>query len=150
MAPDATETAMALTREMRALRGRLREESQPPSDELTLPQALALGSIREGGPITNAALAQIEHVRHQTMNQTVAVLSDRGYVKRRPDPDDARRVLIEITAAGDQVLEQIMTARYGWLSAAIEETLTPAERDILAISAELMRRLAGADVPSDH
>jgi DNA-binding MarR family transcriptional regulator len=149
VAHDATDTAMALTRAMRVLRGRLRAESQPPPDELTLPQVLALANIREAGAISNAALAQAEHVRHQTMNQTVAVLSAGGYVVRRPDPDDARRVLIEVTPAGEEVVERIMQARHGWLTEAIEETLTPAERETLATSAELMRRLAGTELSSD-
>jgi DNA-binding MarR family transcriptional regulator len=148
MDEEATRAAMTLTRGMHLLRGRLRAESLARADELTLPQVLALGSIYEAGAISNQALADKEHVRHQTMNQTVAVLSAGGFVVRGPDPDDARRVLIEVTPAGEEVLERIMSARHGWLGEAIEETLTPAERDILAISAELMLRLAGADVPS--
>jgi len=143
---EATDTAVALSRAMRALRGRLRAESQPPTDELTMPQLLALWSIREAGAISNAALAQAEHVRHQTMNETVAVLSAGGYVVRRPDPADARRVLIEVTPEGDEVLDRVVAARHGWLAEAIEKTLTPAEREVLASSAELMRRLAGADI----
>ena len=38
-------------------------------------------------------LAAAEHVRPQSMAQTVGDLEDEGLVSRRPDPDDRRRAL---------------------------------------------------------
>jgi DNA-binding MarR family transcriptional regulator len=143
--PDASPsrtTAIAISKAMRQLRSRLRQESQPSPTELSMPQALALGRIREEGPIANAALAAAEHMRPQSMHEIVGLLESRGYVRRRVDPSDRRKLLIEATPAGRRIVDELMAIRHEWLAAAIDETLSPAERDILAVAAGLMERVA--------
>lgn len=48
-------------------------------------------------------LAQLAHVRKQTMAQAVAELEDLGYVERRPDPSDRRARLVFLTRRGKAV-----------------------------------------------
>src|SRR5919198_5695716 len=43
-----------------------------------------------GGPVTISTLADKLGVTQQAASKTVADLWNRGYVTRRPDPDDAR------------------------------------------------------------
>ena len=143
-ATSSTATAVALTTAMRRLRGRMRRESHPSPEELSMPQALALGRIIEAGPISNAALAADEHVRPQSMSEIVSALDARGLVRRRADPDDGRASLIEATAAGRRLVERILAARHAWLAAAIEDELTAAERRTLAAAAALLERLAAS------
>jgi DNA-binding MarR family transcriptional regulator len=48
-------------------------------------------------------LAQLAHVRKQTMAQAVEQLERAGYVERRPDPHDRRARLVFLTLRGESV-----------------------------------------------
>src|SRR6202142_1099822 len=50
----------------------------------------------EGGTVSE--LANLPHVRKQTMAQTVEQLEQSGYVERRPNPSDRRSQLVFLTA----------------------------------------------------
>ena len=63
-------------------------------------QLSALASVTKHGPMRLADLAQIESVSAPATTRTVAELELRGLVQRRPDPDDGRAALIEVTAEG--------------------------------------------------
>lgn len=145
--PDDTyppATAVALTTAMRLLRARLRQESPPALAELTMPQALVLARIVEEGPIANATLAAGEYMRPQSTHEMVLFLEGRGLVERRPDATDRRKLLIGVTPAGRRIVSELMGVRHEWLAAAIEGELTTAEREMLAIAAGLMQRIASS------
>jgi DNA-binding MarR family transcriptional regulator len=57
----------------------------------------------EGATISE--LAELAHVRKQTMAQAVEQLERTGYVERRPNPQDRRSQLIYLTALGRSVPE---------------------------------------------
>jgi DNA-binding MarR family transcriptional regulator len=145
---DPAATAVALTSAIRRLRARLRQESPPALAELTMPQALILARIVEEGPISNAELAAGEHMRPQSTHEMVLFLEDRGLVARRSDPTDRRKLLIEVTSDGRRIVSELIGIRHEWLAAAIERDLTPAEREMLAIAAGLMQRIASVDLPN--
>jgi DNA-binding MarR family transcriptional regulator len=142
----SSSTAIALTAAMRRLRSRLRQESPPALAELTMPQALVLARIAEEGPISNAALAAGEYMRPQSTHEMVLLLERRGLVQRRRDPADGRKLLIEVTPRGRRIVSDLMRLRHEWLAGAIERDLTPAERELLAITAGLMDRIASSRV----
>jgi DNA-binding MarR family transcriptional regulator len=52
---------------------------------------------------TVSELANLSHVRKQTMAQTVEQLERSGYVERRPNPKDRRSQLVFLTARGERV-----------------------------------------------
>jgi DNA-binding MarR family transcriptional regulator len=141
---DPAATAVALTAAMRRLRARLRQESPPALAELTMPQALVLARVAEEGPVSNATLAASEYTRPQSTHEMVLFLERGGLVERRPDPADRRKLLIEVTPAGRRIVSELMGIRHEWLAAAIERDLTPAEREMLAIAAGLMQRIASS------
>lgn len=122
----------------------MRTESAPPDGQWSWSwsQLATLKQIRDGGPLTVSALAVAEHVRPQSMAATVAALADEGFVAREPDPSDGRKTLISITVAGRDLLTAIPAQREAWLTAVIEEHLSPAERKALAKAAQIMERLA--------
>jgi DNA-binding MarR family transcriptional regulator len=95
---------------------------------------------REGSTYVSA-LATAEHVRPQSMAQTIAELEGQGFVHKRDDPEDGRRLLIEITPEGRRRLEQDRRRRQDWLSEAMDHELSDAERATIAGAIPLLRRL---------
>jgi DNA-binding MarR family transcriptional regulator len=117
---------------------RLRAENTFPISHATV-----LSRVDRGGPATTSALAAAERVRPQSMAQTLAELEGDGLVARRPDPDDGRRILIELTPRGKEVLGEDRRRREGWLAGAIAE-LSEEEQALLIRVVPLLRRLAGS------
>jgi DNA-binding MarR family transcriptional regulator len=132
-APLASELRVVLGQLLR----RLRAEHRFP-----ISQGTVLGRLDREGPRAVSDLAAAERVRPQSMAQTVGDLEDDGLVERRPDPSDGRRASVSLTAAGREALEADRRHREGWLVKAIEEELTPEERQTLGDSVSLLRRLA--------
>lgn len=67
--------------------------------------ALSVLNVRPG--ITSSELARRSFVRAQSMADTVAVLLEQSWVRREPDPVNARRLLLHPTAQGGQVLGRV-------------------------------------------
>jgi DNA-binding MarR family transcriptional regulator len=107
-----------------------------------LAQATVLGRLDREGASSVSDLAVAEHVRPQSMAQTVGDLESEGLVSRRPDPEDGRRALVELTAHGREALAADRDRREGWLAEAIGSDLTAEEQDVLARAVPLLRRLA--------
>src|SRR3954465_9785210 len=60
----------------------------------------ALGALSAAGPLRPGDLAGREGVAAPTMTRIVAGLEEAGYVRRAPDPQDGRAVLVDLTDAG--------------------------------------------------
>jgi DNA-binding MarR family transcriptional regulator len=101
-----------------------------------------LGRLERGGPLTTSALAAAERMRPQSMAQVVGELLDDRLVLRRPDPSDGRRILVEITTRGVQVLHDDRDRRASWLAQAIEQEFDRDERTQLFRAIPLLKRLA--------
>lgn len=114
------ETATELMKAMTRLRARLRAESTPTEMSWSWSQLTTLARIVEDGPTTTSALAAAEHVRRQSMAQTVAGLREDGLVVAEPDPDDGRQTLLSATRDGHDLIAAIPVARTAWLDAAFE------------------------------
>jgi DNA-binding MarR family transcriptional regulator len=140
---SATDTAL-LAADLRGVIGqlirRLRKENLFP-----LNQASVLGRLDREGPGSVSDLAAAERVRPQSMAQTVGDLEADALVERNPDPDDRRRALVSLTAAGQERIEADRRAREGWLVKGFEEL---PDDDLAAIerAVEILRRLADSDV----
>jgi DNA-binding MarR family transcriptional regulator len=91
--------------------------------------------------MTARQIADLERLQPQSLTRTLRALQDDGLIRRRPDPEDRRRVRLAITPKGVDALAHDMARRDAWLAAALEE-LTAAERGVLELAAELMQRLA--------
>jgi DNA-binding MarR family transcriptional regulator len=75
------------------------------------------------------------------MAQTVGELEGEGLVERRPDPEDGRRAIVELTAAGHKTLEEDRGRRVGWLVSAIEQ-LPRNDQRVLSRATEIIGRLS--------
>jgi DNA-binding MarR family transcriptional regulator len=138
--PDVHEVAAALRVSIGLLLRRLRQVR--PGDELTLPESSALARLDRTGPATPGALAKLEQISPQSMGATVASLEARGLVERHPDPQDGRRVVLSVTAAGLEVLRNKRGARTEQLAKALSSGFTDAEVRQLRAAAPLLERLA--------
>jgi DNA-binding MarR family transcriptional regulator len=107
----------------------------------TWSQITTLNRIADEGPTTVSALAFAEHVRPQSMAETVA-LRQEGFVAAKSDPTDGRKTLMSITPAGRKLISTIRPTRDAWLEAAIGKHLTSAECRALLRAADIMERLA--------
>jgi DNA-binding MarR family transcriptional regulator len=108
----------------------------------TWSQLSTLHRIATEGPTTVSALANAEHVRPQSMAETVAALRRDGLVAAKPDPTDGRKTLMSITASGRKLVSSIGPIREAWLEAAIDQQLTPTDCRTLLKAAGIMERLA--------
>ena len=140
--PHPREVARRLPQAMVRLRARLRAESTPRDMRWTWSQLSTLHRIATEGPTTVSALANAEHVRPQSMAETVAALRRDGLVAAKPDPTDGRKTLMAITASGRKLLSSVIPIREAWLERAIDEQLTPADCRTLLKAADIMERLA--------
>jgi DNA-binding MarR family transcriptional regulator len=143
--PVPTQTDIApLASDLRVVLGqlirRLRSENIFP-----LNQASVLGRIDRCGPQSVSDLAAAERVRPQSMAQTVGDLEADALVERKPDPDDRRRALVNLTGAGLARIEAYRAAREGWLVKSLEE-LPDSDRETVEQAVEILRRVADADV----
>jgi DNA-binding MarR family transcriptional regulator len=134
----ASELRVVLGRIVRRLRAERVERRGLP-----LAQVIVLGRLDRGGPSGISALAAAEHMRPQSMAATVALLEEAGLVARHPDPEDRRRVAIDLTPAGREVLAADRARREGWLAEAIRTDLNAREQKLLAEATGLLARLAG-------
>jgi DNA-binding MarR family transcriptional regulator len=77
------------------------------------------------------------------MTAHVQRLESGGWARRRPDPSDARAVLVDITPAGRAVLEDIRTRRARVVAPDLDR-LTAAERATLAEAVKILQRVVTA------
>ena len=105
-------------------------------------QASVLSRLDREGTQTTSALAAAERVRPQSMAQTLADLEADELISRRPDPEDRRQVLIELTARGSERVAEGRGRREDWLAAAIAAERSSEEQRTLLAAVPLLRRLS--------
>src|ERR1700712_3501558 len=119
---------------------RLRQQRVDPS--VTLTHLAALSTLKRHGPMSPGELAAHERVQPPSMTRVVVALEGMGLVSRTPHPTDGRQVIIELTAAADELLSAEAGAREAWLSEPLQE-LSAEERVVLREAAVIMDKLAG-------
>jgi DNA-binding MarR family transcriptional regulator len=142
------ETAATLMAAMTRLRARLRTESSPgtPGEmPVTWSQLTTLKRVIENEPVSIGELAQAEHVRRQSIAETVASLRGQGLVETDKDLDDARRTLVRSSQEGRALMAAMPPARQAWIHAALLAHTSPRERETLFEAAAIMDRLADCE-----
>jgi DNA-binding MarR family transcriptional regulator len=139
----ALETASQLHRGATRLSRRL-HRGRRQGERLSLAQLGVLGELHRAESITASALAEALRVRPQSLTRLLAQLESRRLVVRHPDPADRRQSLIALTETGRRLLAEDVGERRTLLAAAMVETLSGTEQEMLRLAAQLMDRLAGA------
>jgi DNA-binding MarR family transcriptional regulator len=118
---------------MRALRTRL---GQPPG----LPNSghFPLLFMLTEGPHSLSELAEKHYVTLPTMSKTITTLSEHGFVRRSQSEADRRRLVIELTAAGNALLQRVTEEVVDHLASVLGE-LPAAERRKLVEGLTVLR-----------
>ncbi|HEX4822092.1 MAG TPA: MarR family transcriptional regulator [Acidimicrobiales bacterium] len=87
-----------------------------------------------------------------SMTSLIDTLEKAGYVERRPHPDDRRKVLVEITAAGAALVDEMLPTLHARERTIMSDALTPAEQaTLLGLLAKVqVAARAHSDDPPDR
>jgi DNA-binding MarR family transcriptional regulator len=131
---DVTRLRVALAR----LTRRLRKHEMA---GLTPTQLAALATIERSGPMRLGDVAAAEGIAPSTLTRLVTALEENAYVRRLPDPSDARASTLAITQRGHDMLERIRSETTQVLAESLRQ-LTPAQRGALAAALPVLEQLA--------
>lgn len=123
-APESeSESAVELAGRLHSLAIHVLRRARPADaeSELSAARLSALSVLVFGGPRGLGELAEAEQVTAPTMSRLVKALERSGYVERRPDPSDGRRVVLRATDAGRSVLETARGRRIELLEGLVAE-----------------------------
>nr|WP_232328112.1 MarR family transcriptional regulator [Kibdelosporangium sp. MJ126-NF4]CEL17346.1 Transcriptional regulator, MarR family [Kibdelosporangium sp. MJ126-NF4]CTQ91426.1 Transcriptional regulator, MarR family [Kibdelosporangium sp. MJ126-NF4] len=148
MDDDSRETAQALRWAVSRMAQRLRQQQPGREDALTRLGASVLANLRHSGPLTLTTLAAIEGLQPQSLTRPVNALAVAGYVTRSRDEDDRRQQTIAITDHGRAALSEHIQDGNAWLAQALKDKLSPAERAILRVAADLLTTVADSPDPT--
>ena len=110
-------------------------------DDVRDGQLSVLFVLAKEGPQTLGSLSEHERVSPPSMNRTVNALVDASLVSRGSSPHDGRKVLIEITDAGAELVRETKRRREAWFNRQLS-TLDSDERSAIYAAAPILGRLA--------
>ena len=100
----------------------------------------ALSSVDKFGPLTLGELAAREQVAPPTITKVVDKMVLADLVRRRPDPDDGRSSLVEITDLGRDRLDDFRRRRRTWLNERLGQ-LDASDQAVLATATVVLEAL---------
>lgn len=141
--PDLSESDAAAVSTLRSAVMRLsrRLRNQRVEESLTPTEMQVMATLARCGSATPGELARKEHVQPPSMTRIIAMLEEKGLVRREPHPDDRRQVVVSSTEQAESILEQSRAKRDAWL-AELATGLTPEEWAVLRAAAPVLERLA--------
>src|SRR6201996_8643764 len=104
-------------------------------------QLAALAALERHESMTPGELADHEKVQPPSMTRVIAVLEERGLVRREPHATDRRQVILTVTNEGRDVVQRVRRRREAWLAQRLQE-LTPDERQILLAAAPILEKIS--------
>jgi DNA-binding MarR family transcriptional regulator len=142
MGAPASDMELAAERLRKVLR-LLHRRAQGPSsaEEPTRSEQAIMAWLEEQGPMTIGALAAAEHVRPQSVGQTVDMLERQGWAERTRTCRDRRQVVVALTQAGGRALAVGRGLRQAWLVQALTTRYTPEERTRITDAIALLERI---------
>ena len=130
---DARRVAEAVGGLLAALTRQRRPAGDPEPGTLSTFQSIVLSALADHGPVRLGSLADALGTTDATASRNVDVLERHGLAERRPDPDDARGVVVAATSEG---LAEIRRRR--------RQLERLAQRALDGLSADEARRVADA------
>ncbi|PYC85383.1 MarR family transcriptional regulator [Streptomyces tateyamensis] len=100
-----------------------------------------LGTLARCGSATPGELARREHVQPPSMTRIIAMLEEKGLVRRESHPQDRRQVVVSMTEQAAEILDESRRRRNAWL-AELAAQLTEEEWARLREAAPVLDKLA--------
>jgi DNA-binding MarR family transcriptional regulator len=114
-------------------------------------QIFLLRKLQEGGELAPSAVALLIHGDRPSTTSMLDTMERAGWIRRRRDPGNGKRVLVRLTDAGRQKLEAVPAAL--WRSARMpldpEQGLEPEERAALLGLLEKLHGWMDGHLPKD-
>ncbi|MBX3078221.1 MAG: MarR family transcriptional regulator [Cryobacterium sp.] len=113
------------------------------TDIIGVPQFEVLTHLHDRGSTTPGELARLESVTPPAVNRTVNALEAAGFVQRVGDPDDGRRIIVEVTDAGHALIEETRRKRNARMHtefAGLSRDDRAALRRVTKLMSEMLRR----------
>ena len=134
--------AQALRPSVMRLARRLRQ-MRDDSVDLNSNQLSAMAVLLNSGDLLMGELAAAEKMQPPSMTRIVNGLEARGFVARRPHPDDRRQCLVTLSDEGRKILLANRRRRDEWLAIRIAQ-LAPTEREVLREAIEILEKVNSA------
>ena len=140
---ETSERDLAAISQLRSSTMRLarRIRHQPVEESLSPTEMGVLGTLARCGQATPGELARREHVQPPSMTRIVAMLEEKGLVRREPHPDDRRQVVVSSTEQAEAILAESRRRRNAWL-AELASGLDEDEWAALRAAAPVLYKLA--------
>ncbi|MFC1400380.1 MULTISPECIES: MarR family winged helix-turn-helix transcriptional regulator [Streptacidiphilus] len=141
--PELSESDAAAVSTLRSAVMRLsrRLRNQRVEESLTPTEMQVLATLARCGSASPGELARKEHVQPPSMTRIIAMLEEKGLVRREPHPDDRRQVVVSSTEQAESILDQSRAKRDAWLADLAGE-LSEEEWAVLRAAAPVLERLA--------
>lgn len=107
---------------------------------ITGPQRFVLRVLELAPKISSGALAEYLHLHPSTLTGVLQRLERRKLLVRRRDPNDARRVLLELTPAGRRVLKK----RTASVEAVVRAVISRERGKQIDTAVEVLQRITSA------
>jgi DNA-binding MarR family transcriptional regulator len=104
-------------------------------------QLAALSALERHDSMTPGELADHEKVQPPSMTRVIAVLEERGLVRREPHATDRRQVILTVTTEGRNLVQLVRRRREAWLAQRLQE-LSPDERVVLRAASPILEKLS--------
>lgn len=117
------------------------------SEQISPAEWFILAHLGEHSPRTLRWLANATLLDKGQLSRAAAVLVEKGYIKKAPDPNDARSALFSISPKGDKVRGSVMVARRE-LNAHLGELMSPEEQQAVDRALAKMTAFFMADDPA--
>lgn len=142
--PEMSEDDLAAVSQLRSSTMRLarRLRHQRIEESLSPTEMGVLGTLARCGRATPGELARREHVQPPSMTRIIAMLEEKGLVRREPHPDDRRQVVVSSTEQAEEILAESRRRRNAWL-AELAAGLTDEEWALVRAAAPALYKLAG-------
>ncbi|MFB7907858.1 MarR family winged helix-turn-helix transcriptional regulator [Kitasatospora sp. NPDC056076] len=141
--PEMSEPDLAAISQLRSSTMRLsrRLKHQRVEESLSPTEMGVLGTLARCGKATPGELARKEHVQPPSMTRIVAMLEEKGLVRREPHPEDRRQVVVSSTEQAETILAESRRRRNVWL-AELAQGLDDEEWAVLREAAPVLYKLA--------
>lgn len=74
-------------------------------------QHRALSVLRRSGAMRPGELSTLLRIAPRSATEVIDALEERGFVRRRPDPDDRRATQVELTDDGAELIAMVHASR---------------------------------------